>query len=163
MTTTLIDQFKLREPNWLSWYRQDDRYSRESLQGDLETLRSFYQDRGYASFDIESTQVSIAPEKDDIFITVNVSEGEVYTVGEVRLAGKMVVPEEQLRGLLLVSPGQTYSRKLITQTQELMNLRLGVEGYAFAKVDPVPRRTRRSRPSTSRSSSTPATAPTCAA
>jgi outer membrane protein insertion porin family len=135
---TLIDQFKLREPNLLSWYRQDDRYSRESLQGDLETLRSFYQDRGYASFDIESTQVSIAPEKDDIFITVNVDEGEVYSVGEVRIAGKMVVPEEQLRGLLMVQPGQVYSRRLITQTQELMNLRLGIDGYAFAKVDPVP-------------------------
>jgi len=135
---TLVDQLKLREPNWLSWYRQDDRYSRESLQGDLETLRSCYQDRGYASFDIESTQVSIAPEKDDIFITVNVDEGEVYTVGEVRIAGKMVVPEEQLRGLLVVQPGQVYSRQLITQTQELINLRLGIDGYAFAKVDPVP-------------------------
>ena len=135
---TLLEQFTLREPNWLSWYRQDDRYSRESLQGDLETLRSYYQDRGYASFDIASTQVAIAPEKDDIFITVNVEEGDVYKVGEVRLAGKMVVPEEQLRGLVLVSTGQTYSRKLITQTQELMNLRLGAEGYAFAKIDPVP-------------------------
>jgi outer membrane protein insertion porin family len=135
---TLTEQFSLREPNWLSWYRQDDRYSRESLQGDLETLRSFYQDRGYASFDIESTQVAIAPEKDDIFITVNVNEGDVYTVGEVRVAGKMVVPEEQLRNLVMISTGQTYSRKLITQTQELMNLRLGVEGYAFAKIDPVP-------------------------
>jgi outer membrane protein insertion porin family len=135
---TLLEEFELREPNWLSWYRQDDRYSRESLQGDLEKLRSFYQDRGYASFDVASTQVAIAPEKDDIFITVNVEEGDVYTVGEVRLAGKMVVPEEQLKGLILVKPGQTYSRKLITQTQELMNLRLGVEGYAFAKVDPVP-------------------------
>ncbi len=135
---TLLEQFALREPNWLSWYRQDDRYSRESLQGDLETLRSYYQDRGYASFDIASTQVAIAPEKDDIFITVNVEEGDVYKVGEVRLAGKMVVPEKDLRGLILVKPGDTYSRKLITQTQELMNLRLGVEGYAFSKVDPVP-------------------------
>lgn len=134
----LIKAFELKTPNWLSWYRQDDRYSRESLQGDLEKLRSYYQDRGYANFDIESTQVAIAPEKDDIFITVNVKEGEVYTVGEVKIAGKMVVPEAQLRQLLLVQPGQTYSRRLITQTQELISLRLGQDGYAFAKIDPVP-------------------------
>jgi outer membrane protein insertion porin family len=134
----LVKEFELKTPNWLSWYRQDDRYSRESLQGDLEKLRSYYQDRGYANFDIESTQVAIAPEKDDIFITVNVKEGEVYTVGEVKIAGKMVVPEAQLKQLLLVQPGQTYSRRLITQTQELMSLRLGQDGYAFAKIDPVP-------------------------
>jgi len=134
----LLEAFELKTPNWLSWYRQDDRYSRESLQGDLEKLRSYYQDRGYANFDIESTQVAIAPEKDDIFITVNVREGEVYKVGEVKIAGKMVVPESQLKQLLLVQPGQTYSRRLITQTQELMSLRLGADGYAFAKIDPVP-------------------------
>ncbi|MEX1994203.1 MAG: outer membrane protein assembly factor BamA [Steroidobacteraceae bacterium] len=134
----LLDAFELRTPNWLSWYRQDDRYSRESLQGDIETLQSYYQDRGYANFDVESTQVAIAPEKDDIFITINLREGEVYKVGEVKLAGTMKVPEEDLRGLLLVQPGQTYSRKMITQTQELLAFRLGVEGYAFAKIDPVP-------------------------
>ena len=134
----LLDQFKLRTPGWLSWYKQDDRYSRESLQGDLETLQSWYQDRGYANFGVESTQVAIAPEKDDIFITVNVHEGDSYKVGEVKLAGSMKVPEPELRRLLLVQPGQTYSRKLITQTQELLSYRLGVEGYAFAKIDPVP-------------------------
>ena len=134
----LLDEFKLRTPGWLSWYKQDDRYSRESLQGDLETLTSWYQDRGYANFDVESTQVAIAPEKDDIFITVNIREGDVYKVGEVRLAGTMKVPEAELRRLLIVKPGQTYSRKLITQTQELLSYRLGVEGYAFAKIDPVP-------------------------
>jgi len=134
----LQDAFELRTPNWLSWYRQDDRYSRESLQGDIEKLQSFYQDRGYANFEVESTQVAIAPEKDDIFITINVREGDVYTVGEVKLAGTMKVPEEDLKRLLLVQPGQTYSRKLITQTQELISFRLGVDGYAFAKIDPVP-------------------------
>ncbi|MGE0030206.1 MAG: outer membrane protein assembly factor BamA [Steroidobacteraceae bacterium] len=134
----LLEEFELRTPNWLSWYRQDDRYSRESLQGDLETLQSWYQDRGYANFEVESTQVAIAPEKDDIFITINMREGEVYKVGEVKLAGTMKVPEEELKRLLVVQPGQTYSRKLITQTQELLSFRLGVEGYAFAKIDPVP-------------------------
>jgi outer membrane protein insertion porin family len=134
----LLEEFELRTPGWLSWYKQDDRYSRESLQGDLETLQSWYQDRGYANFEVESTQVAIAPEKDDIFVTVNVREGEVYKVGEVKLAGAMKVPEAELRRLLVVQPGQTYSRKLITQTQELLAYRLGVEGYAFAKIDPVP-------------------------
>jgi outer membrane protein insertion porin family len=134
----LLDSFELRTPGWLSWYKQDDRYSRESLQGDLEKLQSYYQDRGYANFEVESTQVAIAPEKDDIFITINVREGEVYKVGEVKLAGTMKVPEAELRRLLQVQPGQTYSRKLITQSQELLSFRLGVEGYAFAKIDPVP-------------------------
>ena len=134
----ILEEFELKTPNWLSWYRQDDRYSRESLQGDLEKLRSFYMDRGYANFEIESTQVAIAPDKDDIFITVNVSEGEVFKVSGVKLAGTFVVPEEELRNYLLVKPGETFSKKQITATQELIQNRLGIEGYAFAKVDPVP-------------------------
>ncbi len=134
----ILDTLELHTPNWLSWYKQDDRYSRESLQGDLEKLKSWYMDRGYANFQIDSTQVAITPEKEDIYITVNVTEGEVYKVSEVKLAGTMVVPEAELRKLLLVAPGQTYSRKLVTSTQELMSYRLGSEGYAFAKIDPVP-------------------------
>jgi len=134
----IIQSFELKTPNWLSWYKQDDRYSRESLQGDLEKLRSFYMDRGYANFQVESTQVAIAPEKDDIFITVNIDEGSVYKISEVKLAGTFVVPEGDLRRLLLIQPGQIFSRKLITSTQELMQNRMGQDGYAFAKVDPVP-------------------------
>lgn len=134
----ILEEFELKTPNWLSWYRQDDRYSRESLQGDLEKLRSFYMDRGYANFEVESTQVAIAPDKDDIFITVNVNEGEVFKVSGVKLAGTFVVPEEELRNYLLVKPGETFSKKQITATQELIQNRLGIEGYAFAKVDPVP-------------------------
>ena len=95
-------------------------------------------DRGYANFEVESTQVAIAPEKDDIFITVNVNEGEVYKVKEVKLAGTFVVPEALLRRYLLVQPGDTFSRKTITATQELLQNRLGEDGFAFAKVDPVP-------------------------
>jgi len=135
----LLKSFELKTPNWLSWYKQDDRYSRESLQGDLEKLRSYYEDRGYADFDIDSTQVEISPEKDNIFITINVKEGAVYKVGAVKLAGKMVVPEADLERLLLVKPGQVYSRQLISTTQKLMGLRLGQDGYAFAKIDPVPK------------------------
>jgi outer membrane protein insertion porin family len=130
--------FELHTPNWLSWYKQDDRYSRESQQGDLEKLRSFYMDRGYANFRIDSTQVSISPQKDDIFITVNVDEGEAYKIGEIKLAGTFVVPEAELRRYVLTAKGDTFSRKLITSTQELIQNRLGADGYAFAKVDPVP-------------------------
>ena len=134
----ILQSFELKTPNWLSWYKQNDRYSKESLQGDLEKLRSFYMDRGYANFDIDSTQVAIAPEKDDIFITVNLNEGQVFKVSDVKLAGTFVVPEAELKQFLLVSKGQTFSKKLITATQELIQNRLGVDGYAFAKVDPVP-------------------------
>jgi outer membrane protein insertion porin family len=134
----ILDTFELKTPNLLSFYKQDDRYSRESLQGDLEKLRSFYMDRGYANFEVESTQVAIAPEKDDIFITVNVNEGEVHKVKEVKLAGTFVVPEALLRRYVLVQPGDTFSRKIITATQELLQNRLGEDGFAFAKVDPVP-------------------------
>ncbi|HMI76638.1 MAG TPA: outer membrane protein assembly factor BamA, partial [Steroidobacteraceae bacterium] len=134
----ILGSFELKTPNWLSWYKQDDRYSRESLTGDLEKLRSYYMDRGYANFQIESTQVTIAPEKDDMYISVNVSEGEVFKVSDIKIAGTMVVPEEQLRRLLLIKPGDTYSRKQVTSTQQLMSYRLGADGYAFAKIDPVP-------------------------
>ncbi|MEJ0084450.1 MAG: outer membrane protein assembly factor BamA [Pseudomonadota bacterium] len=134
----ILETFELKTPNLLSFYKQDDRYSRESLQGDLEKLRSFYMDRGYANFEVESTQVAIAPEKDDIFITVNVNEGEVHKVKEVKLAGTFVVPEALLKRYVLVQPGDTFSRKTITATQELLQNRLGEDGFAFAKVDPVP-------------------------
>jgi outer membrane protein insertion porin family len=134
----ILETLELKTPNLLSFYKQDDRYSRESLQGDLEKLRSFYMDRGYANFEVESTQVAIAPEKDDIFITVNVNEGDVFKVKEVKLAGTFVVPEALLRRYLVVRPGDTFSRKIITATQELLQNRLGEDGFAFAKVDPVP-------------------------
>ncbi len=134
----VLSGFELKTPNWLSWYKQDDRYSRESLTGDLEKLRSYYMDRGYANFQIESTQVAIAPDKEDMFITVNVNEGDVFKVSEVKLAGNMVVPESTLKQLILVKPGDTFSRKAVTNTQELISYRLGEDGYAFAKIDPVP-------------------------
>jgi outer membrane protein insertion porin family len=95
-------------------------------------------DRGYADFNVTSTQVAIAPEKDDIFITINVDEGEVYKISDVKITGEMVVPKEQLEALLLVKPGQIYSRKDITATTDAMKLRLGLDGYAFATIDAVP-------------------------
>jgi outer membrane protein insertion porin family len=134
----LTDDFQLRTPHWLSWIKQDDRYSREALSGDLETLRSFYMDRGFADFRLESTQVAIAPDKQNIYITINLVEGERYKVSDVRLAGELILPDEQLNPYVQIKPGQIYSQRLITATTELIRLRLGEEGYAFATIEPVP-------------------------
>ncbi|MEY4762560.1 MAG: hypothetical protein RLZZ200_2416 [Pseudomonadota bacterium] len=135
----ILETLELKTPRWNSWYKQNDRYSRESLQGDLEKLKSWYQDRGYANFQMESAQVQISPEKDDMFISLNISEGDVYKVSEAKLAGNTIIPEAEMRAFLLVRPGQVYSQKLVAATQELIQNRLGEEGFAFAKVDPVPK------------------------
>lgn len=135
----LLGELQLRTPNWLSWYRQDDRYAKEALSADLETLRSYYMDRGYADFAITSSQVAIGPEQDDVFITVNVKEGEVYRVSEVKLAGDLRVPESELRRLIRMQVGETYSQRLITQSTEAIRTRLGLDGYAFATIDAVPK------------------------
>ena len=135
----ILEGFELKTPKWNSWYKQNDRYSKESLQGDLEKLRSWYQDRGYANFEIESAQVTIAPEKDDMFITVSVREGEIYKISGASIAGNTIVPVEQLQGLVLVRKGEIYNQQMISTTQKLIENRLGLEGYAFAKVDPVPK------------------------
>lgn len=130
--------FTLDTANWLSWLRQDDRYAKEALSGDLETLRSFYMDRGYADFRIESTQVAISPDKKDIYVTINIHEGEQYKISDIKLVGNLVVPEDQLRRLILAQPGSTFSLRLLTQSSELMSFRLGEEGYANAEIEPVP-------------------------
>ena len=134
----LLESFVLKTPGWLSFIRQDDRYSREALSGDLESLSSYYMDRGFADFAIESTQVAISPNKQDIFITVNIVEGERYTISDVQLAGDLILTEEQLNPFVQVKPGQIYSQRLITQSAEFIRLRLGEEGYAFATIEPVP-------------------------
>ena len=130
--------FTLDTANWLSWIRQDDRYAKESLEGDLEVLRSFYMDRGYADFEVESTQVAISPNKKDIFVTINIDEGDVYTISDVRLVGEMVVEEALLNRLVLAQPGSVFNQYLLTQSAELMSFRLGEEGYANAEIEPVP-------------------------
>lgn len=132
------EDFELDTANWLSWIRQDDRYAKESLSGDLETLRSFYMDRGYADFRIESTQVAISPNKKDIYVTIGIHEGEQYTISETKVVGKMVVPEEQLSALILAQPGEIFDLQRLTQSKEFMEFRLGEQGYANAEVDPVP-------------------------
>ncbi|MDE0128691.1 MAG: outer membrane protein assembly factor BamA, partial [Gammaproteobacteria bacterium] len=134
----LKKDFELKTPNWLSFIRQDDRYSREALQGDLEKLRSYYLDRGYADFELQSTQVTLAPDLKDVFITINLREGSNYTVSEVKLAGDFVVDEAELNQYVLLKPGMRFSQRLITQSSELIRLRLGQEGYGFAEIVPDP-------------------------
>ncbi len=132
------EDFTLDTANWLSWIRQDDRYAKEALEGDLEILRSFYMDRGYADFRIESTQVAISPNKKDIFVTINVREGDVYTISEIKIVGEMVVPEVLLRRLVFAQPGSVFNQNLLTRSADFMQFRLGEEGYANAEIEPVP-------------------------
>jgi outer membrane protein insertion porin family len=134
----LLNLMVQRTPGWLTWYSKHDQYSRERLGTDLDTVRSHYQNRGYLEFAIESTQVQITPDRRDIFITVNVSEGPRYTVSEVRFAGELLLPEADLRKLLRVRPGEVFSRERITESTKAITDRLGDEGYAFANVNAVP-------------------------
>ena len=134
----LRSEISLSTPNWLSWYTKDDQYSKQKLQADLETLRSFYQNRGYLEFSIDSTQVSISPDKDEVFVTINVSEGSQYTISGVQIAGELVVSEPELRGLLTIKPGDTFSRVSMQSSVKNMSERLGIDGYAFANVNAVP-------------------------
>jgi len=134
----LLGLFVLRTPGWLTWYTKNDQYSRERLAGDLETLRSYYLNRGYLDFSIDSTQVSITPDKRDIYITVNITEGEKYTVSDVKLAGQMLVPEAELRKLIKIKPGDVFSREKLTETTKAITERLGNDGYAFANANAVP-------------------------
>jgi len=134
----LLGQFVLRTPGWLTWYTKHDQYSRQRLSADLETLRSYYLDRGYIDFNIDSTQVSISPDRRDIFITVNVTEGEKYTVSEVRVGKQNVVPQDELDKLVSLKPGEVFSRQRLVETQKAISERLGNEGYAFANANAVP-------------------------
>ena len=134
----LLGLFVLRTPGWLTWYTQADRYSRERLGADLETLRSFYLNRGYLDFSLESTQVSITPDRRDIYITINISEGETYTVSEVSLAGQLLVPREELETLIQLKRGDVFSREKLAASTKAISDRLGNEGYAFANANAIP-------------------------
>jgi outer membrane protein insertion porin family len=135
---TLLKKLELDTTNILSFYTKDDQYSKQKLSADLETLRSYYLDRGYINFVIESTQVAITPDKKDIYVTINVKEGDIYTLGKVKLTGNLVVKPEELIKLMTVGPGETFSRKNATETSKAIQDRLGDEGYAFANVNMVP-------------------------
>ncbi len=135
---TLIDAFELDTTGWLSFYTKDDQYSKQKLSADLERLRSYYMDRGYINFTIESTQIAITPDKKGIYVTVNVKEGDVFVLEKVKLSGKLVVDPEELIKLVAVGPGEIFSRKNATETSKAISDRLGDEGYAFANVNMVP-------------------------
>ncbi|WP_150302689.1 outer membrane protein assembly factor BamA [Pseudomonas saliphila] len=137
-TDDLVNLFELSSTGWLSFFRNDDKYSREKLSGDLERLRSYYLDRGYINMNVASTQVSITPDKQNVYITVNIDEGERFTVDEVKLSGDLVVDEEEINKLLLVEPGQVFSRQVMTASSDLISRRLGNEGYTFANVNGIP-------------------------
>src|SRR5512134_3831934 len=134
----LLDLFILTTPGWITWYTKNDQYSKQKLAGDLEALRSFYLNQGYLEFAIDSTQVSITPDKRDIYITVSVTEGAKYTVSGYKLAGELLVPAEELKKLVQITPGEVFSRERLTESSKLMSERLGDEGYAFANVNAVP-------------------------
>ena len=135
---TLLDLMKLETPGWLSWYTKNDQYSRQKLQADLEAIRSYYLNSGYLDFNIESTQVSITPDKRDIYIAINVSEGEKYFVRDVKLGGQLLVPEAELMRLVTLKPGEAFSREKLTESTKKISERLGDEGYAFANANAVP-------------------------
>ncbi|MEO8037765.1 MAG: outer membrane protein assembly factor BamA [Betaproteobacteria bacterium] len=134
----LIDLIVLRTPGFMTWYTKNDQYSKQKLSADLETMRSFYLNQGYLEFNIDSTQVSISPDKRDVFITINVSEGQKYRISDVRLAGDLLLPEAELRKLVKVKKGDVFSRERLTESTKLITDRLGNDGYAFAQVNAVP-------------------------
>ena len=134
----LLKQFQLGTTPAFSLFSTKDQYSKQKLSGDLEKLRSYYLDRGYINFDIESTQVSITPDRRQVYITVNVHEGDKYTVRDVRLSGKTILPEKALRKLISVKPGELFSRQQVTDSTKRISERLGDVGYAFANVNAIP-------------------------
>ena len=134
----LLDQFEQKRTGWLSWIISDDKYSREKLSSDLEILESFYLDRGYLEFEILNTQVSVSPDKESVFITININEGDIFSVGEIKLAGELIISEEQVKNLILLQPQKTFSQILMTTSSEYITKRLGNEGYTFAEVQGYP-------------------------
>ena len=128
----LLDTFEQNTTGWLSWISSDDKYSREKLSGDLETLETWYLDRGYLKFAVESTQVSISQDKESVYITININEGNVYTIGGIELSGELKIPEAQARALIIMREGMTFSQTLMTTSSEYITRRLGNEGYTFA-------------------------------
>lgn len=135
---TLAREFELSTGNLLSFYTKDNQYSKQKFSADLERLRSYYLDRGYINSQIESTQVALTPDKKDIYLTVNLKEGDVYKVSDVKVTGKVIVRPPEITPLVRIGPGDTFSRRLATETQKAISDRLGDEGYIFANVNMVP-------------------------
>ena len=134
----LLDLFESTTRTLFSWLTRSDRYSKQKLAGDLERLRTHYLDRGYINFSVDSTQVSVTPDKRSIYITINVSEGGTFKVGAVELAGDLIVSPEELLPLVETREGDVFNRSDVAKTASNVKTRLGDEGYAFANVNPVP-------------------------
>ena len=130
--------FTLDTPSFLSFITKNDQYSKQKLSADLEILRSYYLDRGYLNFNILSTQVSITPDKKDIYITINISEGNQFRIKEVTLSGELVLKPEELFPLVKINPDDVFSRKRVTEAVDRISAKLGDQGYAFANVNTVP-------------------------
>jgi outer membrane protein insertion porin family len=136
--SNLLKTFSLSTPTLFSFFSKNDQYSKQQLAADLESLRNFYQNQGYLDFTLDSTQVSITPDKQDIYVTVNITEGKKYKVTDVKLGGKLIIPEAELRKLISVKAGDVFSRQDITDSSKRISDRLGNDGYAFANVNAVP-------------------------
>lgn len=121
---TLLTLFELKTTGWWSWLTSDDKYSKEKMKGDLEKLNSYYLDRGYTKFHVDSTQISTTPDRKAVYIAINVNEGDEYKVGKVDLSGDIILPEEELKKFILVQNGQTFSQALVTNTEQLLQKRL---------------------------------------
>lgn len=134
----LLDLFELGPAPWWALWTSRDKYSKQKLSGDLERLRNFYQDRGYLEFNIDSTQVTITPSKDGIYVTINIAEGKKYKFSGFKLSGKFPVPEDELRALVTVKSGDIFSRKTVTESSKKISDRLSNDGYAFANVNAIP-------------------------
>ena len=134
----LLDLMELSTPGWFSWFSSSDQYSKQKLSADLEALRSFYMDNGFLEFNLDSTQVSITPNKQDIYITINFTEGGKYKVDKVTVSGEMLVPKPEIEKLVQVKAGDVFSRKALTETSRKIAERLGKDGYAFANVNAIP-------------------------
>jgi outer membrane protein insertion porin family len=136
--STLKSEMQLKTGGWLSWYSKDNLYSKQKLTADLETIRSYYLNRGYLEFVIESTQVSITPDKKGIFLTISIREGKKFTVKDVRLAGETLGKEAELMQLIVLKPGDTFSSAKLTDSTKAIAEILGSYGYAFATINPQP-------------------------
>ena len=134
----LLDEFTLTTPTFFSAFTKRDQYSKQALAADLEILRTWYLDRGYLKFQVNSTQVSITPDKKDIYLTINITEGDQYRIKVVTLSGDLVVPAEEIFPLININPDDVFSRKRVTESVDKISSLLGNQGYAFANVNTVP-------------------------
>ncbi|MED5619215.1 outer membrane protein assembly factor BamA [Ideonella sp. BN130291] len=136
--STLLGLLEQTPSGWLTWYTKNDRYSRSKLNADLETLRAYYTNRGYLEFAIDSAQVTISPDKQEISITITIREGQPYTVTAVRLEGDYLGKEDEFKHLVKIKPGEAYRGEDVAETTRLFGDRFGTYGYAFARIEPRP-------------------------